>query len=314
VNARRDISGEGAIAGRSEEEEDVHPESRSDRNTTGLTISRASSPAEVEAVHIAWAAAEGWNPGLYDADAFFVADREGWFLGKLDDRHVAAGSAVRYGDAFAFMGFYVVEPSHRGRGFGLELTHARLEHLGDRITGADGVVENLATYRRIGLELAWLNTRRMIEDPAVVAPSHVSGPLESVSTDELVAYDLAGAFPAERRAFLEAWRVMPEAVGRAVVEGGELQGWGLRRRCRVGWKVGPLFADGPEIADALLRDIVAGADGQVTIDVPGVNPDAKALADRLGLRTVFETGRVYRNGVPAIDASRQFGITSLELG
>jgi hypothetical protein len=139
-------------------------------------------------------------------------------------------------------------------------------------------------------------------------------PLDAVSTDALVAYDLAGAFPAERRAFLDRWRSMPESVGRAVVEGGELQGWGLRRRCRVGWKVGPLFADAPEIADALLRDVVADADGPLTIDVPGVNPDAVALADHLGLPTVFETGRVHRNGVPVIDATCQYGITSLELG
>lgn len=278
------------------------------------TIGRAGSPAQVEAVHVAWAADEGWNPGLHDAAAFFETDREGWFLGTLAGRPVAAGSAVRYGEAFAFMGFYIVEPAHRGRGFGLELTHARLEHLGDRITGADGVVEYLEIYRRIGLELAWLTARRALEDPAAVEPSRLTVSLDAVSTDALVDYDLAGAFPADRRTFLEAWRAMPEAVGRAVVEGEELRGWGLRRRCRVGWKVGPLFADGPEIADALLRDIVSGADGRVTIDVPGVNPDAVRLADRLGLPTVFETGRVYRNGVPAIDESRQYGITSLELG
>jgi len=279
-----------------------------------FTIGRASSTAEVAAVHVAWAAAEGWNPGLHDAAAFFGADPEGWFVGKLGDRPVAAGSAVRYGEAFAFMGFYVVEPAFRGRGYGFELTRARLEHLGDRITGADGVVHNLEIYRRIGLELAWLNARRMLEYPAEVEASRLTVPLDAVTTDALVAYDRAGAFPAERRTFLEAWRAMPEAVGRAVVEGEKLRGWGLRRRCRDGWKVGPLVADEPELADALFRDVVADADGPVTIDVPGVNPAAVRLADRLGLPTVFETGRVYRNGVPAIDASRQYGITSLELG
>lgn len=292
----------------------MHGRSSSDREPATFTIGRVRSPAELEAVHIAWAAAEGWNPGLHDAAAFFGTDRDGWFLGKLDGRPVAAGSAIRYGDAFAFMGFYVVHPSHRGRGYGLALTRARLEHLGDRITGADGVVENLQVYRRIGLELAWFNARRALEDPAAVAPSNLTVSLDAVSTDALVAYDLAGAFPADRRTFLEAWRAMPEALGRAVVDGGQLRGWGLRRRCRVGWKVGPLFADGLEIAEALLRDIVAGVDGPVTIDVPGVNPAAVMLADRLGLPTVFETGRVYLNGIPTIDASRQYGITSLELG
>lgn len=292
----------------------MDPDGLDDRRPAELSIGRAGKPSEVEAIHVAWAAAEGWNPGLHDAAAFFVADPEGWFVGRLGGLPVAAGSAVRYGDAFAFMGFYVVEPSHRGRGFGLALTHARLEHLGDRTTGADGVVENLEIYRRIGLELAWINARRVVEDPSVLAPARATVPLDAVSTDALVAYDLAGAFPAARRAFLDTWRSMPESVGRAVVEGGELRGWGLRRRCRAGWKVGPLFAEGPEMADALLRDVVADADGPVTIDVPGVNADAVALADRFGLPTVFETGRVYRNGVPVIDSTRQYGVTSLELG
>jgi GNAT superfamily N-acetyltransferase len=279
-----------------------------------LTIDHARSAAEVDAVHVAWAVAEGWNPGLHDAAAFFAADPEGWFVGRLDGRPVAAGSAVRYGDAFAFMGFYVVEPAHRGRGYGLALTRARLEHLGERVTGADGVVENLELYRRIGLELAWLNVRRVIESPAVIRPADATVPLGAVTTEALVAYDRAGAFPAERRSFLEAWRAMPDAVGRAVVERAELRGWALRRRCRVGWKVGPLVADGPEVAEALFRDVVAGADGPVTIDVPGVNPHAVALADGFDLPTIFETGRVYRNGVPSLDASKQYGITSLELG
>ncbi len=210
--------------------------SRNDREPAALTIGRVRSPAEVEEVHVAWAAAEGWNPGLHDAAAFFGTDREGWFVGKLDGSPVAAGSAVRYGEAFAFMGFYVVEPSHRGRGFGLELTRARLEHLGDRITGADGVVENLEIYRRIGLELAWFNTRRALEDPAEVEPSHVTVPLDAVSTDSLVAYDLAGAFPADRRTFLRRGvrcrrlSVAPSSRARSFVAGdfGAAVAWGGR--------------------------------------------------------------------------------------
>ena len=30
-----------------------------------------------------WAAAEGWNPGLYDAECFYAADPEGFFLGEF---------------------------------------------------------------------------------------------------------------------------------------------------------------------------------------------------------------------------------------
>jgi hypothetical protein len=33
---------------------------------------------------VEWAALEGWNPGLHDADAFYAADPDGFFVGLLD--------------------------------------------------------------------------------------------------------------------------------------------------------------------------------------------------------------------------------------
>jgi len=29
---------------------------------------------------VAWAASEGWNPGVHDADCFYAADPDGFFL------------------------------------------------------------------------------------------------------------------------------------------------------------------------------------------------------------------------------------------
>jgi len=43
-----------------------------------------------------WAAAEGWNPGLGDATAFWATDPEGFFVGELDGEVVASISIVRY--------------------------------------------------------------------------------------------------------------------------------------------------------------------------------------------------------------------------
>ena len=44
-----------------------------------------------------WAAAEGWNPGLRDADAFCAADPEGFWLAELGTEPVGCISVVRYG-------------------------------------------------------------------------------------------------------------------------------------------------------------------------------------------------------------------------
>ena len=41
-----------------------------------------------------WAAAEGWNPGLHDADSFHAADPGGFLVGLVDNEPVGMISAV----------------------------------------------------------------------------------------------------------------------------------------------------------------------------------------------------------------------------
>ena len=107
-----------------------------------------------------WAAAEGWNPGLDDAHCFYAADAQGFFLGELDGRPVGCVSAVRYGAGFGFLGLYIVAAESRGRGFGLALWRAALDHLGDRVIGLDGVVAQQENYRKSGFRLAFRNIRQ----------------------------------------------------------------------------------------------------------------------------------------------------------
>jgi hypothetical protein len=52
----------------------------------------------------------------------------------------------------------------------------------------------------------------------------------------------------------------------------------------------------------------------VAIDVPQVNSEAIAMVQGRGMVPMFETTRMYRGGVPAVDVGRVFGVTSLELG
>src|SRR5207253_10716057 len=75
-----------------------------------------------------WAAAEGWNPGLGDASCFATVDAEGFLIGELDQQPAATISCVNYDDRFAFLGFYIVRPDLRGRGFGLRLWQAAIAH------------------------------------------------------------------------------------------------------------------------------------------------------------------------------------------
>ncbi|MDA3874626.1 MAG: GNAT family N-acetyltransferase, partial [Kiritimatiellae bacterium] len=106
-----------------------------------------------------WAAAEGWNPGLHDADCFYAADPGGFLVGELDGEPIASISVVNYGDDFAFLGFYIVKPEFRGRGYGRHLWKAGTDRVAGRTIGLDGVVEQQANYIKSGFDLAYRNCR-----------------------------------------------------------------------------------------------------------------------------------------------------------
>lgn len=267
-----------------------------------------------------WAAAEGWNPGLRDADAFWAADPGGFWLAELEGGPTGSISVVRYGPEFGFLGFYIVRPAWRGQGHGMALWRAGMAHLGgDRCVGLDGVVAQQGNYRRSGFALAHRNIRFGAEH--VAAPPPASGiavvPAATLPFAALAAYD-ATCFEAPREAFLRAWLGLPGHVALAALrEDGRLAGYGVVRPCRQGAKIGPLFADGPEEAATLLSTLAAAAPpaGPLFLDVPEPNGPAMALARSAGMAPVFETARMYTRLPPRpVQAERVFGVTSFELG
>lgn len=274
---------------------------------------RPMRPDEIS-IAVNWAAAEGWNPGLADDACFAAADTQGFFLGELEGVPAATVSCVNYGAGFAFLGFYIVREDLRGRGFGLRLWNAAIAHAGSRVIGLDGVTAQQQNYRKSGFEFAYPNIRYGgIVAPPDAPPAGVIA-LREIPLATVSAYD-ATVFPAQRSPFLRAWVNSPGHLGRAIVRDGRLAGWGVIRPCRRGRKIGPLVADDRATAELILSALLAGTGGgEIFLDVPGINRDAIALAQDLGLAPVFETARMYTGGIPALRLERVFGITSFELG
>ena len=278
----------------------------------GLRI-RSMRPDEIS-IAVNWAAAEGWNPGLADDLCFAAADPDGFFIGELDGAPAATVSCVNYGESFAFLGFYIVREDLRGRGYGLRIWDAAINHAGSRVIGLDGVVAQQENYRKSGFKLAYANVRYggTVEAPAASQGGVIA--LGDLPLAAVEAYD-ATVFPAPRTAFLRRWIGTPTHVGRALVRDGALAGWGVIRPCRKGRKIGPLFADDRAAAEAVLSALLASVgEGEVFLDVPSINRDAISLAENLGLAPVFETARMYTGAIPHLQLERVFGVTSFELG
>ncbi|AIE83897.1 GCN5-related N-acetyltransferase [Fimbriimonas ginsengisoli Gsoil 348] len=278
---------------------------------------RAMKREEVDwAVQLA--AKEGWNPGLSDAECFYRTDPEGFLIGLLDGEPVGCISAVRYPEGFGFMGFYIVLPEHRGKGYSLDLWKVAMDRMQGYNAGGDGVVEMIPKYLSAGFNLAYRNIRYGGSPPSLArnSPDVVQiGPNSDglhVTFDEVAAYDRR-CFPAPRDSFLRCWLNNPSY---AVVSDGRLKGYGTIRRCWEGFKIGPLFADDAAVADELFRALCHRTDGEgpVFLDVPEPNAAAVKLAESNGLKKVFETARIYTGPAPDIDLDKVFGVTTFELG
>jgi len=260
-----------------------------------------------------WAAAEGWNPGLYDAGCFYAADRQGFFLGEFaDGEPIGCVSAVAYDKHYGFLGFYIVKPQYRGRGFGLQLWNAAMAYMEGRNVGLDGVIAQQENYRKSGFKLAHRNIRHQGEGGGAEPSGLID--LSSVAFDEIARYDET-IFSAARPSFLQRWIQQPQGAALGVQTKQRLEGYGVLRACRLGFKIGPLFADNPNIADLLFQGLASRAAGQpLFLDIPEANPAAAELAKRHGMEPVFETARMYTKGSPAERIDRCFGVTSFELG
>lgn len=277
-----------------------------------LTI-RVMARADLDRA-LEWAAAEGWNPGLRDADCFRAADPAGFLMAFLGGEPVASISVVRYAGAFGFLGLYIVRPDYRRQGFGYRLWQAGMASLDGCTVGLDGVVAQQGNYARSGFVLAHRNLRYG-GSPRVEAPSDERlKPAGPDLVEAVLAYDRP-FFPAPREAFLRCW-LRPDARSAvAFVEDGSVKGYGVIRRCRSGFKIGPLFADHEEAASLLFRALAAHAEGApVFLDLPEPNEAAVRLAIRHGLSPVFETARMYRGTAPDLPLARTYGITTFELG
>ncbi|MEW2917669.1 GNAT family N-acetyltransferase [Ruegeria sp. ANG10] len=267
-----------------------------------------------------WAGREGWNPGHHDAVCFHGTDTDGFLGGFLDGEMIASISVVHYDDTFAFLGFYIVHPEHRGTGHGLKLWKRAMSNSTAHNIGLDGVVDQQHNYRKSGFAFAYNNYRftGTVADIQQALASSAGTEILTAVSNELKEYDRQ-LFPTPRDTFLQGWISAPTHVSRVYSEVGQIKGYATMRPCRTGYKVGPLFADRPDIAETLLASLLETlpedqSAQDVFIDIPQPNRAAFDLAAKLGLEKVFETARMYSSHQPDIDLSRIFGVTTFELG
>ncbi|WOO42428.1 hypothetical protein RZN69_04950 [Rubellicoccus peritrichatus] len=268
-------------------------------------------------IAVSWAAAEGWNPGLDDADVFWETDPEGYVVAERDGEVIATGSIVSYGD-FGFMGFFIVKQELRSQHIGTGFWQWRKEMLHKRLTpgaaiGMDGVFDMQPFYARGGFKF----THRNLRMEGVGRPSQPAGNLSELS---MVPFDKVAdldkrCFGFDRERFLRKWIAPKHGLALGAFDGDHLQGYGVVRQCGRGYKIGPLFAETSETAESIFLALSDRAAGEpIFLDTPENNPAAMALARKYEMSEVFGCARMYAGPAPSLPWENIYGVTTFELG
>jgi ribosomal protein S18 acetylase RimI-like enzyme len=210
----------------------------------------------------------------------------------------SSGALFRYGATLASIGMVLVAPAHRRRG----LARAVMEHC--LVAASASAVTLIATpqgeplYRTLGfVEVARI--RRLVADGG--SPST---PLPGLGgTEDEVARLDREAFGADRRAVLRT-ALARAAAGAGLRDArGGLRGFGVAVRQREMLAIGPVIA--PDTADALalVRSLVAAANGRIRMDVPTGRTEFIEALGELGFRA-FDDAPVMLYGGAALPGRR----------
>ena len=292
--------------------------------TTNQLHIRNMTRAELDVI-VEWAANEGWNPGLHDADIFWATDPDAFIAAELKGEMIGGGSIVNYGGVCGFMGFFLIHPQFRGRGFGAQLWLARRERLIKRLQAPariemDGLFHMQSFYAKGGFQFLHRDFRFQATASAqsnVPASNSTLCDVVDLSTlafDEINQYDQT-IFMAPRPQFLRRWISQPACHALGATHNGKLVGYAIARPSRTGYRIGPLFANDPAIVGRLFQSLLTRLPHQqVQIDVPECNTAGVEMVKSSGFQEVFGCARMAFGPPLPRPLQNIFGVTTFELG
>jgi len=199
-----------------------------------------------------------WNQNEADW-RFFLSKGMVFGMRDRERRLVATAALLPYTDTEAWISMVLVTESWRRQGLATELVDACLT-AATRLslaTWLDATPAGAAVYGPLGFTPTIQLRRLRLENTSAAG---AGAPLPTGQLDELIAND-AGAMGFSRRDLLHELAKRP---GSRLVSSGDAMA--LVRGGHTARHIGPLFADDPAQALAMVRDVAAGETGPLIID------------------------------------------------
>lgn len=253
--------------------------------------------------------AGGWNQTAADW-ALFIA--RGHALGLFDasKRLVATAAAFPYEDGFGWISMVIVAADWRRRGLARRLMGECIEVLRRQGRAAllDATPDGAEVYRRLGFVSLGGMERWEGQSGAKVSGMETT-PQAPEAAGSLIDADHV-AFGARRDFLLGDFLARP---GTQIFRNGD--GFAVLRRGQRASQLGPLIATSAEMAETLLAEAIAGADGPVFLDLMEPWKSLAPLLEARGFRRQrpFLRMALGRNTLPG-DAARQICAAGPEFG
>jgi Acetyltransferase (GNAT) domain len=271
---------------------------------------RPMAAADIPAV-TSLVAMEGNNPGSQDVKCLYDAYPHGLFVAEADSKVAAFISTIAYDDSFGAIGLHIVSPAC-GEDTGRQLLKHGLDYLAKRNISINCLPGQQQGYTNYGFRASHLCRRYVGIAEKSPAQKNIV-PVSKLSLDDIASYD-TGIFAIDRPVFLKCWLRQKNSLALASLSNGRINGYGVMRQCRLGHRIGPLFANTAAAAEKLIKALTGTISGQpFFIDIPDANHGAKALIKQYSLSFVLEKMRMYAGKEPASPVGRVYGLTSLEI-
>ncbi len=237
-------------------------------------------------------------------------------------RVIATAATLSHGGRFGWISMVLVAGPYRRQGLARRLLDRCIADLTAAaiVPVLDATPAGRSIYLTLGFQDAWgfhrLTGNGTARNPSLPAPP--AGvriqPIDDTIYDDLCRYD-AAAFGADRNGVLARLRGRVPAAELVALRDDGICGFLLGRDGRSATQLGPLVAENPAIAQALLARGLAAINGPVYIDLADDKAPVRAWLNELGFAAQRPLTRMpHQRSTGFDDAARTFAVAGPELG
>ena len=107
-----------------------------------------------------WARLEGFSPGMDDVSIYRNTDKQGVWVGCLDDNPIGSIACIKYNSSYGFIGLFIVKKEFRNNGYGVKLWKHALEYLKNvDCIGLEAAPDRLNDYAKWGFRKSSITNR-----------------------------------------------------------------------------------------------------------------------------------------------------------